>query len=212
MVLDDRAAAGRELAERLRGHAGGVVLGLPRGGVVVAAAIAERLGAPLDVVLVRKVGAPDSPELALGAVGEDGVVVGNPAVLRHFRPSARIFAHAAAEERAALEQRAERYRAARRIQPVAGRTVILVDDGIATGATVRAATAVLRARGAGTIVLAVPVAPPQALATLSLLVDEIVCLTVPRRLRSVSQCYADFSEVGDDEVLALLRRFAGVPA
>ncbi|HVV14760.1 phosphoribosyltransferase [Amycolatopsis sp.] len=212
MVLGNRTAAGRELAERVRGYADPLVLGLPRGGVVVAAAIADRLDAPLDVVLVRKVGAPDAPELALGAVGEDGVVVGNPAVLRHFRPSARIFEAAAEEERSALARRAQRYRSARRIQPVAGRTVILVDDGIATGATARAAAEVLRARDAGSIVLAVPVAPPQALATLASVVDDIVCLAVPRRLRSVSQWYADFAEVSDEDVVALLGKYAGVPA
>jgi putative phosphoribosyl transferase len=209
MVVGNRTTAGRELAARLADLRAEqpLVLGLPRGGVVVAAPIAAALGAPLDVVLVRKIGAPGSPELALGAVGEDAVVVGG----NHRDPDER-FARALATEQRRLARRALRYRAVRRAVPVTGRTVVLADDGIATGASMRAAIEVLRSRGVARIVLAVPVAAPEALAELAPLVERTECLLVPEGMSAVSRWYADFREVGDREVLRLLRAQTGVPA
>jgi putative phosphoribosyl transferase len=218
MLLDNRAAAGRELGALLGFVRDDepIVLGLPRGGVVVAAEIAAALDAPLDVVLVRKIGVPGSPELALGAVGEDSVVVGNADVIRATRPTQEAFERALAVERAHLVHRARLYQPVRRSLPVAGRTVVLVDDGIATGATARAAIRVLRARGATQIVLAVPVVARSTLAALFDVADRIIWLRAPHRFRSVSGWYADFAEVGDGEVMELLKAGApprpGVPA
>ncbi|TRW43462.1 phosphoribosyltransferase family protein [Georgenia yuyongxinii] len=209
----DRVAAGRRLAEELTGAGLGdvVVAGLPRGGVPVAAEIARALDAPLDVVVVRKLGVPWQPEVAMGAVGEDGTVVVNP----------RIVAQVSEPEVAAVTAR-ERDEVARRLRAwrgdggadVHGRTVVLVDDGIATGATARAAVAVLRARGAARVVLAVPVAAADSLEALRPLVDDIVCLLVPDELYAVGAWYDDFRQVDDAVVRELLdaartRRAAG---
>lgn len=208
MVVDNRTTAGLELAGRLADLRGDrpLVLGLPRGGVVVAAPIAAALHAPLDVVLVHKIGDPDSPELALGAVGEDAVVVGGS----HIDPE--TFERALETEQLRLARRAMLYRAVRPALPVTGRTVVLADDGIATGATMRAAIRILRARGAARIVLAVPVAAPEALDALAPLADRVECLIVPRRMRAVSRWYTDFREVPDSEVVRLLRETNEIPA
>ncbi|WP_448071428.1 phosphoribosyltransferase family protein [Georgenia yuyongxinii] len=199
----DRVAAGRRLAEELTGAGLGdvVVAGLPRGGVPVAAEIARALDAPLDVVVVRKLGVPWQPEVAMGAVGEDGTVVLNP----------RIVAQVGALDVEAVTAR-ERDEVARRLQAwrddggadVRGRTVVLVDDGIATGATARAAVAVLRARGAARVVLAVPVAAEDSLETLRPIVDDVVCLLVPDELFAVGAWYDDFRQVDDAVVRELL--------
>ncbi|WAL68944.1 phosphoribosyltransferase family protein [Amycolatopsis cynarae] len=207
MVLVDRTSAGQALAARLAflQEAHPVVLGLPRGGVVVASAIAETLQAPLDVLLVRKISVPGHDELALGAIGEGAVVVGNPEVMRHAQPSPATFERALETARAGLARRAALYRPARRAQPVARRTAVLVDDGIATGATMRAAIRVLHARGAARILVAAPVAAEPALATLTGLADQIVVLEIVKRLPSIGRCYQDFPPVCDADVLGLLR-------
>jgi putative phosphoribosyl transferase len=205
MRFRDRVDAGRELAallEHLRAVRP-VVVGLPRGGVPVAAEIADALGAELDVVLVRKVGAPDREELAVGAVGEDGVTVRNDAVLHELGLEWRDLRARVAHERREVAHRAATLRPGPR-PDLAGRTVIVVDDGIATGATVVAALRVLRSLGAGRIVLAVPVAPPDSLRILAPLADEIVCPLVPRHFSSVGQWYDDFTQVPDDHVRKLL--------
>lgn len=205
MRFRDRAYAGRVLAvrlEHLRG-ANPVVVGLPRGGVPVAAEVAAALGAQLDVVLVRKIGAPQREELAVGAIGEDGVTVRNDAVLRELGLSWDDLAGQVKRERAEIARRAEVLRPGPR-PDLRGRTVILVDDGIATGATVVAALRVLRDLGATRIVLAVPVAPPDSLAALAPLTDEVVCPSTPRRFAAVGQWYDDFTQVPDDQVRKLL--------
>ena len=161
MLFTDRADAGRQLAARL-GHLRGepvVVLGLPRGGVPVALEVAQALGAPLDVIVVRKLGVPFQPELGMGAVGEDGVRVINREVIQAARVPAEELAAVQAREQANVDARAARYRARRPREPLAGRTAVVVDDGIATGSTARAACQVARAHGAARVVLAVPVAP-----------------------------------------------------
>lgn len=205
MRFRDRGDAGRALAARL-GHlrtADPVVVGLPRGGVPVAAEVASALGAQLDVVLVRKIGAPDREELAVGAIGEDGVTVRNDAVLRELGLSWHDLAGQVKRERAEIRRRAALLRPGPR-PDLRGRTVILVDDGIATGATVVAALRVLRDLGTTRVVLAVPVAPPESLAALSPLADEIVCPSTPRRFSAVGQWYDDFTQVPDDQVRKLL--------
>jgi putative phosphoribosyl transferase len=211
MPFTDRVDAGRRLAERLRRFAreGVVVLGLPRGGVPVAFEVARVLDAPLDVVMVRKLGVPVQPELAMGAVGEEGALVLNERVLRGARVTVPELAESERRARAEVERRAGRFRSGRSRVSLAGRIALLVDDGAATGATARVACRVVRAQGAARVVLAVPVASRSALRALEADVDELVCLEVPERFEAVGQSYADFGPTSDAEVEDLLRLAAG---
>ncbi|TWV58723.1 phosphoribosyltransferase [Streptomyces misionensis] len=208
MRFPDRPEAGRRLGRRLEYLRGQdvVVLGLPRGGVPVAAAVAEALDAPLDVCLVRKLGVPYQPELAMGAIGEDGVRVLNPDVLRGTGVSDEELARVEERERRVLAERAARYRGEGPSASVAGRTAVVVDDGVATGSTARVACRVARARGAARIVLAVPVAPRDFARRLGGDADELVCLETPWDFAAVGQFYDDFSQTEDEEVTACLRR------
>jgi predicted phosphoribosyltransferase/dienelactone hydrolase len=207
MPFSNRVDAGRQLARPLRSLGGDVVvLGLPRGGVPVAAEVARALGAPLDVIVVRKLGVPWQPELAMGAVGEDGVQIANEDVIRAARVTESQWAAVVAREQSELERRASRFRDARPRVDLTGRTAVLVDDGMATGATARAACHVARAHGAGRVVLAVPVASPTAIEALRSSADEIVCLEAPPAFHAVGQWYVDFSPTTDDEVVATLVR------
>lgn len=209
-VFEDRADAGRQLASRLSYLFGRdvVVLGLPRGGVPVAFRIAELLRAPLDVIVVRKLGVPTQPELAMGAIGEGGVRVLNPDVIRHARVDTEEMTKVEVAERAALARRAHQLRGERPAVGLTGRTAIIVDDGIATGATARAACKVARARGAGRVILAVPVAAADVVVELSRDADDVVCVRAPDVVSSVGQWYQDFSPTADDEVRDLLLRAA----
>jgi putative phosphoribosyl transferase len=211
-MFADRADAGRRLAARLEYLRGEpvVVPGLPRGGVPVALEVARVLGAPLDVIVVRKLGVPFQPELAMGAVGEDGVLVLNCEVVRLARVAADELAAVQAHEQAQVDARAARYRVRRPREPLAGRTAIVVDDGIATGSTARAACQVARAHGAARVVLAVPVAPRGREARIAG-ADELVCVDTPEDFAAVGQFYADFSQATDEEVLGCLER-AAAPA
>ncbi|HEY5354405.1 MAG TPA: phosphoribosyltransferase family protein [Streptosporangiaceae bacterium] len=208
----DRAEAGKRLASLLTGQlmiergAGTVVLGLPRGGIPVAYEIARALGAPLDVILVRKIGLPAQPELAMGAIGEDGVRVVNDDVVDAEHISDLQFAAVEERERAELGRRAERYRAGLPRVPLTGKTAIVVDDGIATGSTARAACQVARAHGAARVVLAVPVAPPASIGALASVADEVVCVEEPEPFLAIGQWYQDFAQTGDEEVVDLLRQ------
>jgi putative phosphoribosyl transferase len=205
-VFEDRVDAGRRLGELLKVRAGApaVVLALPRGGVPVGAEVAEALGAPLDVLLVRKLGVPAHPELAFGAIGEDGVRVLDDEIVRSTRVTPAQQASVEQRERAELVRRVERYRAVRPREPIAGREVLVVDDGVATGSTARAACEVARARGAQRVVLAVPVAAAGAVDALRDVADEVVALAVPVRFRSVGQWYVDFRPTTDQEVDEIL--------
>ncbi|GGW19374.1 hypothetical protein GCM10018980_66470 [Streptomyces capoamus] len=210
MHFSDRPEAGRRLGERLD-HLRGrdvVVLGLPRGGVPVAAEVAAALDAPLDVCLVRKLGVPYQPELGMGAIGEDGVRVINQEVLRGTGVSDADLARVEEHELRVLHDRAARYRGAAPAVRVTGRTAVVVDDGVATGATARAACRIARARGAARVVLAVPVAPRDFARRLAGDADELVCLHSPRDFAAVGQFYADFTQVADAEVTDCLRRAA----
>ncbi len=206
MRFTDRTHAGRLLADRLAPMRGTdvVVLGLPRGGVPVAAEIARGLGAPLDVVVVRKLGVPGQPELAMGAVGEGGVLVVEERVVHSARVAPEDLELAGRRQRAEVETRLRLFREGRPRIPLAGRIAVVVDDGIATGSTARAACAVVRALGAVRIVLAVPVCAPGSVRAVSSVVDELVCLESPRNFRAVGQFYADFRPTEDDEVIGLL--------
>ncbi|GGK57123.1 putative phosphoribosyl transferase [Planomonospora parontospora subsp. parontospora] len=211
----DRHDAGTRLAERLRGHAGGagtVVVGLPRGGVPVASEVARVLDAPLDVIVVRKLGVPVQPELGFGAIGEGGVRVVNDDVVRAARLTGEEMARVEEAERAELERRARRFRGDRPPVALEGRTVIVVDDGIATGGTARAACRVARAHGASRVVLAVPVGAPEAIESLRGAADEVVCLLAPDDLFAIGAWYRDFDQTSDAQVVELLRRAASTHA
>jgi putative phosphoribosyl transferase len=210
MGFADRGDAGRRLAARL-GHLRGqrvVVVGLPRGGVPVAFEVARALGAPLDVIVVRKLGVPFQPELGMGAIGEGGVRVLNREIIQRGGISADELAAVEARERGELERRAFRYRRGRPRQPLDGCTAVVVDDGIATGSTARAACQVARAQGAARVVLAVPVAPPGWQARLGDVADDLVCVSTPQSFYAIGQFYADFSQTTDSEVTACLERAA----
>jgi putative phosphoribosyl transferase len=208
MPFRDRREAGRRLAARLSGlrASSPLVLGLPRGGVPVAFEVANTLGAPLDVLVVRKLGVPFQPELGMGAVGEDGVRVLNPDVLRQAGVTDSQLAEVEARERAAVEERAVRLRRGRPAISLAGRTVVIVDDGLATGGTARAAVHVARARGADRVILAVPVAPPETVAALRRDADDVVAVETPEPFFAIGGWYADFSPTSDEEVVELLAR------
>lgn len=219
-MFRDRADAGLQLAQRLRDHLkdqhlprttpsaapSPLVLGLPRGGVVVAAQIARELDCPLDVLVVRKIGAPHQPELAIGAVtdGERPHYVLNQELIDSLGVS-QVYVNAeVAQQFVEVQRRLAHYRGGRPPEQVAGRIVIVVDDGIATGATVRAGLTTLRRLAPARLILAVPVAAPESLDQLRPLVDEIVCLHSPMSFMAVGRYYADFDQTSDEEVIALL--------
>jgi putative phosphoribosyl transferase len=186
-----------------------VVVGLPRGGVPVAYEVATDLGAPLDVILVRKLGVPGQPELAMGAIGERGARVVNQRVVDTAGITSEQFAAVEAREGLELERRARQLRGARARVPLAGRTALIVDDGIATGATARAACEVARAQGAALVVLAAPVAPPSTIRAMRPAADEVVVVDAPEHFFAIGEFYSDFSATTDETVLALLNRAAG---
>jgi putative phosphoribosyl transferase len=181
-----------------------VVVGLPRGGIPVAYEVAQALGAPLDVLVVRKLGCPWQPELGLGALGEDGIRLLNEPLMRATGVTEPQLEAVAAREGAELQHRVRRYRGERGPIPVTGRTVIVVDDGLATGFTARAGIEVLRRRGVHRIVLAVPVAPSGAVTELQTVADEVVCLHTPSEFGALGQFYDDFAQTTDEEVASLL--------
>ena len=210
MSFLDRSDAGRRLANRML-HLRGedvVVLALPRGGVPVAAEVARALGAPLDVIVVRKLGVPVQPELGMGAIGEGDVRIINPEVVAIAHVTDAEIAAVERRERAELDRRARRFRGDRPRTPLAGRTAIIIDDGIATGSTARAACQVARAQGAARVLLAVPVAPPSACAALAADADEVLCLETPAHFLAIGEWYQDFSQTSDREVVWLLQRAA----
>ncbi|HLB03484.1 MAG TPA: phosphoribosyltransferase family protein [Gaiellaceae bacterium] len=212
MIFQDRQDAGKRLArELLRFKASDpIVLALPRGGVPVAFEIARALEAPLDLVLVRKIGAPDQPELAVGAVvdGEKTEIVVNEDVLEALALSESFVRECAAREIEEIERRRRLYLSGRDRVPVAGKTALVVDDGIATGATMRAALRAVRRRQPSRLVLAVPVAPAETVESLRSEVDEVVCLSTPSFFGAIGYFYHDFRQVDDDEVRRLLAEAA----
>jgi len=208
-LFRDRKDAGEKLAEELSHYAGRedvLVLGLPRGGVPVAFEVAKALDAPLDVFLVRKLGAPGQRELAVGAIASGGVRVLNTEVVRMMRLSQQAIEQIAAREQQELERRERAYRGDRPRPKVQGQTVVLVDDGLATGASMRAAVTALREREPGRIVVAVPTAAPETCADFEDEVDEVVCATTPQPFFGVGAWYADFSQTTDEEVRELLSK------
>jgi putative phosphoribosyl transferase len=213
MVFVNRLDAGRRLGARLA-HLRGepvVVLALPRGGVPVGSEVARALGAPLDVIVVRKLGVPTQPELGMGAIGEDGVRIVNENVVRLSGVSEAELTAVETRERAELERRARRFRGDRPRLDLRGSTAVIVDDGIATGSTARAACEVARAHGAARVVLAVPVAPPGWEAGIGRPADELIALVTPDPFWAIGQFYTDFSPTSDEEVVACLEPAPAAP-
>jgi putative phosphoribosyl transferase len=210
-AFPNRIEAGRQLAEKLGKYAGRedvIVLGLPRGGVPVAYEVAKRLRAPLDVFVVRKLGVPGFEELAAGAIASGGVRVLNEDVMRAIPHADEVIEAVTARETAELERREQIYREGRPPPELRGRIVILVDDGLATGATMRAAVKALRQGGAAKIVVAVPVGPPDTCRELEEEADETICLSTPEFFQAVGQYYEDFSQTTDEDVREVLARGA----
>jgi putative phosphoribosyl transferase len=208
----DRAAAGRELAARLRHLADRdvVVLALPRGGVPVAAHVADALGAPLDVFVVRKLGAPGHRELAMGAIASGGIRVLNEDVVRWYGITPADIDAVAAEEQIELERRELAYREGREAIPLEGRTVVIVDDGLATGSTMLAAVAAVRQRKPAGVVVAVPVGARETCERIGQYADEVVCARMPEPFNAVGLWYRKFDQTTDHEVQQLLRAGTGV--
>jgi putative phosphoribosyl transferase len=209
--FQDRTEAGRLLAQKLGAYARRsdvLVLALPRGGVPVAFEVARALGAPLDVFLVRKLGVPGHEELAMGAIASGGIAVLNEDIIRYLRLPDGVIDAVAAKEQRELERRELAYRGARTAPEIRGRTIILVDDGLATGSTMRAAVAALRQQQPEQIVVAVPIAAPETCDGFRAEVDEIICAVTPEPFYAVGLWYEDFSQTTDEEVGEYLRRAA----
>jgi putative phosphoribosyl transferase len=209
MLFKDRADAGRKLAQELPGYGGRtdvIVLGLPRGGVPVAFEVAKALKAPLDIFLVRKLGAPGQKELAMGAIAPGGVRVLNHDVVQALNISDEIIETIAAEEQQELERREQAYRGDRPKPDVRGHTLILVDDGLATGASMRAAVIALRGQEPARIIVAVPTAAPETCEALKGEVDEIVCVATPQPFLGIGASYEEFSQMTDEEVRELIEQ------
>jgi len=210
----DRRDAGRQLAERLAPYAKRddvTVLGLPRGGLPLADEVALALGAPLDVFLVRKLGVPVHPELAMGAIAEGGVEVLDEPLIHDLGVPMSEVRQVAARQRNELERRSTLYRAGRSAASLTGRTVILIDDGLATGSTMHAAVLALRRHAPARVVVAVPVGSREAVARLATVADEVVCLSTPAAFFAVGQWYVDFQQTTDEEVSHILATSAKRP-
>jgi len=207
MIFKDRIDAGKQLAQRLLAYKDKpnvVVLGLTRGGVVPAFYVAQALNVPMDIIITRKIGAPGNSELAVGALAEDGTVVFNDQLMRSLGLTARALENSIEVEKNEAARRIELYRAGRNPLDLTGKTVILVDDGVATGATMRASIVSARLRGAKYIVVAVPVAPAESLDEIRHEADELICLNMPEAFWGVGGSYQSFPQVNDQEVIDLL--------
>jgi putative phosphoribosyl transferase len=208
LLFYDRTDAGRRLAKLLKRRIQGpcIVLAIPRGGVVVGYEVAKELGCPLDLVISRKVGAPAQPELAVGAVAEDGVVFVDEEIAGLVGVSRDYVERRAREELREVRRRAEEYRGGREMPDLSGKTVILVDDGLATGLTMLAAVHMARNKGAEKVVVAVPVSPPETVAKLRRHADEVICLETPTNFYAIGQFYDRFDQLTDEETNSILRK------
>lgn len=214
-MFKDRKDAGMHLAEKLKDFTRQpnlLVLALPRGGVVTGAEIAKRLKAPLDVLIVRKIGHPWQPELAAGAISETGAIVYNEEVVSSAGITKEYLRGEAARQRGEIARRQELYRDGQKLVNLRGKTVILVDDGVATGATMKAAVETLKREQVGKLIVAVPVAPPLTANELRSMADAFICLEIPEDFMAVGSYYAEFRQVMDAEVVAILRVFRERPA
>jgi putative phosphoribosyl transferase len=206
-MFRDRVEAGRRLAEMLHpyGDRRPVVLAIPRGGVVVAHEVAQALGAPMDIIVPRKIGAPGNPELAIGAVAEDGTRILDDRLIRHMDVPEGYLVDESRRQIEEIERRMRRYRGDEPSIPLEGRVVIIIDDGVATGATIRAAIHSVRRRRPASIVVATPVGPMETVGKLREDADDVVCLSTPEPFYAIGHFYRDFSQVSDEEVVRILR-------
>jgi predicted phosphoribosyltransferase len=208
-MFSDRKEAGRLLAEALSflkaKSEDVIVLAIPRGGVLVAKEVADAIGAPLDLVITRKIGAPGIPELAIGAVTQDGEVITDPGLAGALRVSDDYLNEESARQVDEIERRMKEYRGDRPYPSLAGKTVVVVDDGIATGSTIRAAIQSVKRRKAATVILAVPVGPPDTVSELSKIADRVICLSTPEPFYAIGGFYKEFEQVEDDTVREILR-------
>lgn len=207
-MFTDRRDSGLQLAEKLNHYKGSrrvLVLALPRGGAVTGFEIAHAIGAPFDVLIVRKIGFPGQPELAVGAISETGAVVFNPRVISYGEVSKEYIDREISRQKGEIARRIRLYRGDRHLENLKGKTVILADDGVATGATMKAAITALKEAEVEKLIVAVPVAPPDTAAELASMVDEFVCLSTPADFMAVGQYYYDFTQVTDEEVADILK-------
>ena len=203
----DRVDAGKRLASALKGFSGkhGVVLAIPRGGVVVGYVVAKALNLPLDVIIPRKIGAPDNPELAIGAVAEDGTAILDENLIKYLGVSREYIQEETERQKQEIERRLKLYRQDTSYPDLKGLDVIVVDDGIATGSTMKAALASVKNRGAASVTVAVPVGPPSTIEELHEMADRVVCLYTPQYFQAIGQFFTDFSQTPDEEVIKLLK-------
>jgi putative phosphoribosyl transferase len=203
----DRVDAGKRLASALKGFSGkkGLVLAIPRGGVVVGYVIAKALNLQLDVIIPRKIGAPDNPELAIGAVAEDGTAILDENLINYLGVSKEYISQETERQIQEIERRLKLYRQDTSYPNLKGLDVIIVDDGIATGSTMKAALASVKNRGAASITVAIPVGPPSTIEELETMADRVVCLYTPEYFQAIGQFFTDFSQTPDEEVIKLLR-------
>ncbi len=206
-ILRNRVEAGKQLAQALK-TAGkdAIVLAVPRGGVVVAFEMAKALRVPLDVIVTKKIGAPDNPELAIGAVAEDGTYILDDSIVRQLYVPKGYIEEEVERQRQEIQRRLQQYRGDAPYPSLKNREVIVVDDGVATGATLKATLRLIRSKGAKSITVAVPVGPPDTVRELERLADRVVCLLTPEPFYAIGQFYADFSQTEDNEVIDLLKR------
>lgn len=207
-MFEDREQAGKLLAEALgflKGNKNVIVLAIPRGGVVVAKEVADYIGAPLDLIITRKLGAPGNPELAVGAVTQDGESIVDPEMVKALRVSDSYLKDEAAKQSDEIRRRLASYRGNRAYPRLEGKDVVIVDDGIATGSTVKAAIQSARRRKAALVILAVPVGPQDAITELSKIADRVVCLSTPEPFFAIGEFYQEFEQVDDETVTAILQ-------
>jgi putative phosphoribosyl transferase len=206
-ILKDRVEAGKRLASAVKSVGkDAIILGVPRGGVVVGFEVAQALCVPLDIIVTKKIGAPENPELAIGAVAEDGTYILDEDILRQMYVPKEYIAEEVERQKQEIQRRLIRYRGDVPYPTLKNREVVVIDDGVATGSTLKAALRLLRSKGAKTVVVAVPVGPPETIRELKKLADRVVVLFTPEPFYAIGQFYVDFSQTTDEEVIELLRR------
>ena len=206
-ILKDRVEAGKRLASAVKSVGkDAIILGVPRGGVVVGFEVAQALCVPLDIIVTKKIGAPENPELAVGAVAEDGTYILDEDILRQIYVPKEYIAEEVERQKQEIQRRLIRYRGDVPYPALKNREVVVIDDGVATGSTLKAALRLLRGKGAKTVVVAVPVGPPETIRELRKLADRVVVLFTPEPFYAIGQFYVDFSQTSDKEVIELLRR------
>jgi putative phosphoribosyl transferase len=206
-ILKDRVEAGKRLASAVKSVGkDAVILGVPRGGVVVGFEVAQALCVPLDIIVTKKIGAPENPELAIGAVAEDGTYILDEDILRQIYVPKEYIAEEVERQKQEIQRRLIRYRGDVPYPTLKNREVVVIDDGVATGSTLKAALRLLRSKGTKTVVVAVPVGPPETIRELKKLADRVVVLFTPEPFYAIGQFYVDFSQISDEEVIELLRR------